>query len=111
MRVTSTTATLIDHILTNDLDDIQGILCTSISDHTQTEMPLFKRNMRQSNILEFISEINRVDWQFVLTETDTQLAYSKCHEAMQIKYNVFFPYRKIYERHYKNKPWLSAALK
>ena len=58
-RVTSTTATLIDHILTNNLDDnmmhIQGILCTSISDHyavfhvasnaktdhAQAEMPLF----------------------------------------------------------------------
>ena len=57
-RVTSTTATLIDHILTNTLDDdmmhIQGILCTSISDHyavfhvasnaktdhAQAEMPL-----------------------------------------------------------------------
>ena len=88
-RVTSTTATLIDHILTNNLDDnmmhIQGILCTSISDHyaifyvasntrtdhTQTEMPLLKRNMGQRNISKFISEINRVDWQFVLTETDT----------------------------------------
>ena len=61
-RITSTTATLIDHILTNNLDDnmmhIQGILCTSISDHyavfhvasnaktdhAQAEMPLFKRN-------------------------------------------------------------------
>ena len=36
-RVTSTTATLIDHILTNNLDDdmmhIQGILCTSILDY------------------------------------------------------------------------------
>ena len=99
-RVTSATATLIYHILTNNLDDsmmhTQGILCTSISDHyaifhvasntrtdhTQTEMPLLKRNMGQRNISKFISEINRVDWQFVLTETDTQLAYSKFHEAM-----------------------------
>ena len=90
-RATSTPATLIDHILTNDLDDntmhIQGILCTSISDHyaifhivsnaktdhTQTEMPLVKRNMGQRNISKFISETNRVDWQFVLTENDTDL--------------------------------------
>ena len=108
-RVTSTTATLIDDIVINNLDDnmmhIQGILCTSISDHyaffhvasntrtdhTQTEMPLLKRNMGQRNISKFISEINRVDWQFVLTETDTQLAYSKFHEAMSNKYNACFP--------------------
>ena len=36
-RVTGTTATLIDHILINNLDNdmrhIQGILCTSLSDH------------------------------------------------------------------------------
>ena len=128
-RVTSTTATLIDHILTNNLDDnmvhIQGILCTSISDHyaifhiasnaktdhTQTEMPLPKRNMRQRIMFKFICEINRVDWQFVLTETDSQLAYSKFHEAMSNRYKACFPYRNISKRYYKNKPWLSTALK
>ena len=69
--VTTTTATLIDHILTNNLDDnmmhIQGLLCTSISDHyavfhiasnaktdhAQTEMPLLKRNMGQTNMSIF----------------------------------------------------------
>ena len=91
-RVTSTTATLIDHILTNNLDDdmmhIQGILCTSISDHyavfhvasnakkdhTKTDTPILKRNMCQRNITKFISEMNMINWQFVLNETDTQSA-------------------------------------
>ena len=87
-RVTSTTATLIDHILTNNLDDdmmhIQGILCTSISDHyavfhvasnakkdhTKTDTPILKRNMCQRNITKFISEmnmINRIWWQYRFT--------------------------------------------
>ena len=128
-RVTSTTATLIDHILTNNLDDnmmhIQGILCTSISDHyavfhiasnaktdhAPAEMPLFKRNMGQRNLSKFISEMNGVDWQSVLNETDTQLAYNKFHEAISVKYNACFPYRKISKKYYKNKPWLSTALK
>ena len=128
-RVTSTTATLIDHILTNNFVDdmmhIQGILCTSISDHyavfhvacnaqtehAKTDMPLLKRNMGQRNITKFISEMNMVDWQFVLTETDTQSAYSKFHEVISTKYNACFPYRKISKKYYKNKPWLSTALK
>ena len=128
-RVTNTTATLIDHILTNNFDDdmmhIQGILCTSISDHyaifhvannaktdhAQTAKPLLKRNMGQRNITKFTTEMNMVDWQVVLNETDTQLAYSKFHEVISTKYNACFPYRKISKRYYKNKPWLSAALK
>ena len=74
-RVTSTTATLIYHILTNNFVDdmmhIQGIFCTSISDHyavfhvacnaetehAKTDMPLLKRNMDLRNITKFISEM------------------------------------------------------
>ena len=114
-RVTSTTASLIDHIFTNsfvdDMMHIQGILCTSISDyyavfhvacnakteHAKTDMPLLKRNMGQRNITKFISEMNMVVWQFVLTETDTQSAYSKFHELISTKYNACFPYRKMSE--------------
>ena len=128
-RVTGTTATLIDHILTNNLDNdmrhIQGILCTSISDHyavfhvagkaktdhAQTGIPVLIRNMGRRNIAKFISEMNMIDWQFVLNETDTAMAYRKFHEAISLKYNACFPYRKISKRYYKNKPWLSTALK
>ena len=63
-RVTKTSATLIDHILTNNLDSEsrhkQGILCTDISDHyavfhvsknnknpnDNTVVPKLKRDMR-----------------------------------------------------------------
>ena len=128
-RVTSTTATLIDHILTNKLDDdmmhIQGILYTSISDHyaifhvannaekdhAKTDTPFLKRNMCQRNITKFITEMNMIDWQFVLNETDTQSAYTKVHEEISTKYNACFPYRKISKKYYKNEPWLSTALK
>ena len=53
-----------------------------------------------------------IDWQFVLNETDTAMAYSKFHEAISLKYNACFPYRKISKIYYKNKRWLlSTALK
>ena len=101
-RATGTTATLIDHILTNNLDNdmrhIQGILCTSISDHyavfhvagnaktdhAQTGIPVLIRNMGQRNIAKIISEMNMIDWQFVLSETDTAMAYSKFYEAISL---------------------------
>ena len=55
--------------------------------------------------------MNRGEWQFVLNETDTQLAYSKFHEAISVKYNACFPYRNISKKYYKNETWLSTALK
>ena len=95
---------------------IQGILCTSISDHyavfhvagnakkdhTKTDTPILKRNMCQRNITKFISEMNMINWQFVLNETDTQSAYTKFHEEISTKYNACFPYRKISKKYYKN---------
>ena len=109
-RVTSTTATLIDHILANNFVDdmmhIHGIsYYISISDHNanfhvawnaktehaKTDMPVLERNMGQTNITKFISEMNMVDWQFVLTETDTQSAYNKFHEVISTKYHACVP--------------------
>ena len=88
---------------------IQCILCTSISDHyavfhvagnaktdhAQTEIPVLIRTMGQRDIAQFISEKGMVDWQFVLNETNTAMAYSKFHEAISLKYNACFPYCKI----------------
>ena len=120
-RVTGTTATLIDHILTyNFVDDmmhIQGILHASISDHyavfyvacnaktdhAKTDMPLLKWNMGQRYITNFIFEINMVDLQFVLTETNTQSACSEFQEVISTKDHACFPYRKISQRYYKIK--------
>ena len=128
-RVTETSATLIDHILTNNFDinasHIQGILCSSISDHyaifhvagnviaddNLTENPIIRRDMSHKNIMKFINEMKEIDLQCVFVENDAQSAYSKFHEIVSCKYNVCFPYRKLTKRYHMNKPWLSAALK
>ena len=55
--------------------------------------------------------MNMIDWQFVLNETDTQSAYTTFHEVISTKYNACLPFCKIYKKYYKNKPWLSTALK
>ena len=54
--------------------------------------------------------MHMVDWQFVVTETETQSFYSKFCEVISTKYNACFPYRKISKKYYKKKPWLSTAL-
>ena len=128
-RVTETSATVIDHILTTNFDinasHIQGILCSSISDHyaifhfagnviaddTLTENPIIRRDMSHKNIMKFINEVKETDWQCVLVVNDAPSAYSKVHENVSCKYNVCFPYRKFTKRYHMSKPWLSAAPK
>ena len=128
-RVTEKTATLIDHIWTNNFDvdthHIQGILCTSMTDHyalfhiagnTSNDnapkgLPLMRRDMSQKNIMKFIDEMKLTSWQSVLDENNTQLAYSIFHETVSSTYNTCFPLKKISKKYYINKPWLTSALK
>ena len=85
-RVTETSATLIDHILTNNFDihsqHKQGILCTSISDHysifhiaansqrvagrIDSQPPILSRNFTQKNIQKFVNEVKNTNWDNVL---------------------------------------------
>jgi hypothetical protein len=125
-RVTDTTATLIDHILTNNLDTSvehrQGILCTSISDHyaifhiagnitniKTTNQSYYKRDMKQQNIRKFIDDCKTTSWDDVLTNTDTQLAYSDFHSKITNIYNMCFPIKK-YSKGYCNKKTLAYTV-
>ena len=128
-RVTETTATLIDHILTNNIniasEHAQGILCTDISDHYAifhiagnirydamiTPTTRLIRDMRQCNINKFVNEMQIAEWAPVTNKSDTQAAYSEFHKILCEKYNKCFPYRKQNKPYYNNKPWLTNALK
>ena len=99
-RVTETTATLIDHILTNNIDiasnHLQGILCTGISDHyaifyiagnikydeTNSSDVRLMRDIRQGNNNKFINERQLVEWDSVTNKTDIQAAYSEYHSIL-----------------------------
>ena len=89
-RITKNSATLIDHILTDniniDSDHIEGILCCSISDHydifhvtvascvhATEENSVMKRDMSTKNFQNFFSEINTIDWSYVTEIDDTNL--------------------------------------
>ena len=123
-RVTETTATLIDHILINNINIAseltQGILCTDILDHyaifhiagnikydaMNTPTTRLIRDMRQCNINKFVNDMQIVEWTPVTNKSDTQAAYSEIHTILCEKYNKYFPYRKLNKPYYNNKPWL-----
>ena len=129
-RVTASSATLIDHILSNNIDvsygHAQGILCTSISDHfavfhiagnmstsklTQPVSPKLTRDMRRKNIEKFSTEMQKINWNNLLCINDTQSAYSPFHKMLSDVYDKCFPYKKFDKPYYNKKPWLTLALK
>ena len=128
-RVTQSTATLIDHILTNNFDVMgnhkQGILCTDISDHYaiahvagNTKIQAkdntasgLKHDLSQRNIQKFTHEIEQVDWEIVMNLKEAQGAYSEFHALLTKLYNKNFPYKKKNKPYFDRKPWLIPALK
>ena len=129
-RVTDKSATLIDHITTNNFDIYsrhkQGILMSFISDHyalfhiagnTQFQPSIsncktLKRDMRHQNVQRFVNEMKIVNWNQVLECDNAQLAYSTFHKVISEKYNKCFPLRKSSGNRYtNNNPWLSPAMK
>ena len=105
---------------------MQGILCTSISDHyaifhvagnAENDsrggdiQPVLQRNCCQRNVNKFISEVKEIEWLGVTEMDDAQLAYSAFHKLLAEKYSSRFPFKKIAKRYYHNKPWLTTGLK
>ena len=125
-RVTETTATRIDHILTNYIniasEHAQGILCTDILDHyaifniagnikydaINTRTARLIRDMGQYNINKFVNEMQIMEWASVTNKLDTQAACSEFHRILCEKYNKYFQYRKLNKPYYSNKPWLTC---
>ena len=118
--VTRESATLIDHVLTNNFDinskHVQGILCTSISDHyaifhiagnagiTSTDdISVLKRNFTQNNMTRFSNKMENVDWEFIKNIDDTQTAYSMFHNLLGILYKKALAYRSTSRIHQSKK--------
>ena len=132
-RVTGNSATLIDHIFTNNFETnvthTQGILCTSISDHYavfhiagnmyvgqsscegENDTPVMKRNMCQRNIQKFVDKVNMVNWKHVIDSTNVQEAYTLFHVKLSDIYDACFPLKKVKKKYFTSKPWLTEALK
>ena len=127
-RVTANSATLIDHILTNNFDvqckHKQGILCNSITDHyavfhitngsgTVAEQSEFilKRDYRYNNILKFKENLAKIQWDRILNEQNAQVAYNAFCNILTQEYDKCFPIKKHSKKYCNKKPWLTSALK
>ena len=130
-RVTETSATLIDHILTNNFDihshHVQGILCTSISDHysifhiaTNAQRvagkhnsgpPKLTRNYTKKNIEKFVNELRNTNWDNIMLLDDVKTAYSTFQSKISHIYDSCFPMKPMSKQYFNNKPWLTPVLK
>ena len=129
-RVTSNSATLIDNILTNQLNNnninhvMSGILLIDISDHypifhikkcgkirRDVEININRRNYRYRNKMKFQESIASIDWTSVYSNLDTQSAFSSFHRRLVDIHDKCFPLQKITTLYNTRKPWLQSSLR
>ena len=127
-RVTPTSATLIDHIYTNNLNNqqISGIIITDVADHFATfhienNPKQKKENISSTNSFRSINSVSIQNFkQNLLTSNfnDTlntdcpNEAYNKLLETIQIPFNMAFPLKTktIKKKYIKHQPWMTAGL-
>ena len=126
-RVTSQTATLIDHILSNNVIGkslYQGVLLTDITDHypvfsithddsinnEDNEYVIF-RNMKKENYDKFHQFISDIDWTSITNITSCEHAFTLFHNKIKACYNQSFPVQKLKRKYNNRLPWLTDDLK
>lgn len=127
-RITSHSATLIDHIYTNKLDinATSGIIINDISDHfgiftcmQHTTYRINKaaeikmsRSYSQRNVDKFNDILCQNNYNQVLEENCPNIAYNKFMDIYLEAFNRAFPLqqRKIAKKYIKRSPWMTKGL-
>ena len=128
-RVTRDSATLIDNIMTNVLDNKinYGIFVNDISDHfpifSVTYFPSFKnssdneesytfREINSINIENFCNALQISNWSSVYSQSDADKAYELFLHLFCEKYNEYFPkvVKSFTRRKGIRKPWVTPNL-
>ena len=110
-RVSSTSATMLDHIWTNDLSFVQnsGIVMSNISDHFAVfceyrgniftngvdYINVKRRLCTQANKDRLAQAISEYDWSSILTVNDVEDANATFASALQSLYNEHCPLKTI----------------
>lgn len=128
-RITSHTATLIDNIFCNHVqqNQISGILFNDLSDH----LPIFQiclgdkgklrkknavyyktRVMSEDKMTLFSEDLNKQNWDPILTNTDAEQSYKAFKEVFNTIYNKYFPIITIKHKDIKRKgnKWITQGL-
>ena len=128
-RITRSTATAIDHIITNSVINAEfktGIIKTEISDHfpiffifkcvldstEAREEFIFKRNYSSNSIETFKQKLREVNWNKVKQFNNANESYAKCYEICTSLYEECFPKFKIkLNQRKKLSPWITKGMK
>ena len=126
-RVTDKSATLIDNIYTNNVQNMsssfQGLLVTEITDHypifhcninikeKANDLYIWKRTLNTLNTQNFLNLLSNADWSEVFSTTNAQEAFTKFHNKLKLLYDEAFPKRRIKIRYNCKKPWLTEEIK
>ena len=128
-RVTSSSVTAIDNILTNSFFDLSlktGIIKTDISDHfpiyfsiktvflneKSPSIKCYKRIINDRRINEFKVKLSILNWDDVIDEANPNFAYNTFLDKFLKIYDEIFPIKE-YEITGKSlkSPWITSALK
>ena len=125
-RVTHTSATLIDHILTNDITSrsTSGIVINEVADHfaifhiSASNQSSIKPNIKyirifsEVNISKFKSELDRIDFSPILLCDCPSEAYTKFIDLYKTPFDISFPLKavEVGNINIKREPWMTAGL-
>ena len=118
-RITQHTATLIDNIFTNDLDQIEssinGLIYSDISDH----LPIFhlvslssntddfiekgnnmyyKRIVNKDSLASFLVSVKKISWESTYQTNDACETYNNFHNSLKVAIDKSFPLLKMKPR-------------
>ena len=125
-RVTHRSATLIDHIFTNDItaSSSSGIIINDVADHFATfhisstnskiTQPLIKhiRSFSEDNIAKFRSELDLIDFSSIFLSDCPNDAYTSFIDSYKLPFDKSFPLKAVCigTRNSKREPWMTAGL-
>ena len=125
-RVTDNSATLIDNILCNDIQNNEmtnGLLYVDISDHFPifcvnatkqiSKDPIYieTRQYNDLNINNFKDKLSLIDWQSITVNKTCQESFSLFHSKYVSCFEECFPLIKHKVTYRNRKPWLTLGLK
>ena len=116
-RITEHTATLIDNIFTNDLEQIEysknGLIFTDISDHlpifhiasltmkkhnSNLETSQHQRTINNDNLASFLNSVKDISWDFIFENNDACESYNSFHNKIILAFEKSFPLAKRRKR-------------
>lgn len=127
-RITEHSATLIDNIFTNDIENgtVSGLLINDISDHlpifivtnvknrnNESEKSEYYKRMRSAeNLKAFKADLKEQAWNNIYETTDINAAYEHFWKIFTSLYNKNCPLQKC-TINYKNNmtPWITTGLR